>query len=106
MKRKRSAWPRQHSPNKHHAALLDTELAWDAWASPEKLAKTDADALITYVRDTVARSCHVDRFAIARAPVARIFSEETVGDNPNPVRNVPVCASGYNLKDVLEIRNG
>jgi type I restriction-modification system DNA methylase subunit len=36
--------------------------------------------------------------------IARIFSDESVGDQ-NVVRNVPVSASGYNLKDVLTIIN-
>ena len=85
--------------------LLGTDLAWDAWASPEKLTKTDADALITYVRGRVLPGLATLTGSPLARTVARIFSEETVGDNPNPVRNVPVCASGYNLKDVLEIRN-
>ncbi|MCB0138358.1 MAG: hypothetical protein KDE50_00460, partial [Caldilineaceae bacterium] len=34
----------------YNPVLLGTALAWDAWASPEKLAKTEANDLITYVR--------------------------------------------------------
>ncbi|MCZ7669741.1 MAG: N-6 DNA methylase [Chloroflexi bacterium] len=36
--------------------------------------------------------------------MAGIFSDESVGDQ-TVIRNVPVCASGYNLKDVLDVIN-
>ena len=50
----------------------------------------------------------VESDASSGSPLARtvagIFSDESVGDQA-VVRNVPVCASGYNLKDVLDIIN-
>ena len=36
--------------------------------------------------------------------IARLFSDESIGDQ-TVVRNVPVCASDYNLKEVLTIIN-
>ena len=89
----------------YNPVLLGTALAWDAWASPEKLAKTEANDLITYVRGRLLPGLAVMTGSPLARTIAKIFSEETVGDNPNPVRNMPVCASGYNLKDVLAIIN-
>jgi type I restriction enzyme M protein len=89
----------------YQPVLLGTALAWDAWAGAEKLAKTEANDLITYVRGRLLPGLAVITGSPLARTIAKIFSEETVGDNPNPVRNVPVCASGYNLKDVLEIIN-
>ncbi|MEZ4616429.1 MAG: class I SAM-dependent DNA methyltransferase [Caldilineaceae bacterium] len=89
----------------YHPVLLGTQLAWDAWASAEKLAKTEANDLITYVRGRLLPGLAVMTGSPLARTIAKIFSEETVGDNPNPVRNMPVCASGYNLKDVLAIIN-
>lgn len=85
--------------------LLGTALAWDTWAGAEKLAKTEANDLITYVRGRLLPGLAVLTGSPLARTIAKIFSEETVGDSPNPVRNVPVCASGYNLKDVLKIIN-
>jgi len=88
----------------YEPVLLGTELAWDNWASPEKLDEWDADELIRFVRGTLLPGLA----ALSGSPLARtiagIFSDESVGDQ-TVVRNVPVCASGFNLKEVLEIIN-
>jgi type I restriction enzyme M protein len=84
--------------------VLRGDLAWDSWASPEKLKETSADDLIRYVRGRLLPGLA----SLSGSPLARtiagIFSDESVADH-SVVRNVPVCASGYNLKDVLDIIN-
>jgi len=88
----------------YEPVLLGAELAWDNWASPEKLKAWDADELIRFVRGTLLPGLA----SLSGSPLARtiagIFSDESLGDQ-TVVRNVPVCASGYNLKEVLEIIN-
>lgn len=78
--------------------MLAGELAWDYWTA------LPANEIIQFVRGRL-----LDRLArLAGSPlahtVAGIFSDESVGDQ-TVVRNVPVCASGYNLKDVLDVVN-
>ena len=78
--------------------MLAGELAWDNWTA------LPANEIIQFVRGTL-----LDRLArLAGSPLARtvagIFSDESVGDQ-TVIRNVPVCASGYNLKDVLDVIN-
>src|SRR5579885_2212248 len=92
------------SLGKTYTPVLQGDLAWDSWASPEKLMLTSADDLIRYVRGRLLPGLA----SLSGSPLARtiagIFSDESVAD-ASVVRNVPVCASGYNLKDVLEIIN-
>jgi len=87
-----------------YSAVLQGDLAWDSWASPQALKETSADDLIRYVRGRLLPSlASLNGSPLART-IAGIFSDESLGDQ-SAVRNVPVCASGYNLKDVLEIIN-
>ncbi len=83
---------------KTYQPMLAGELAWDHWTA------LPANEIIQFVRGTL-----LDRLArLAGSPLARtvagIFSDESVGDQ-TVIRNVPVCASGYNLKDVLDVIN-
>src|SRR3990170_2069917 len=90
--------------NKLYEAVLQGDLAWDSWANPEKLKTWKADELIQFVRGRLLPGlATLPGSGLART-IARIFSDESTGDQ-NVVRNVPVCASGYNLKDVIEIVN-
>ncbi|WP_343410573.1 class I SAM-dependent DNA methyltransferase [Candidatus Amarolinea dominans] len=88
----------------HYEPVLQGDLAWDAWAGPEKLATWRVDDLIQFVRGRLLPGLSTLTGSPLARTVARIFSDESVGDQ-NVVRNVPVCASGYNLKDVLTIIN-
>lgn len=88
----------------NYAPILQGDLAWDAWASPEKIEQWKADELIQFVRGRLLPGlASLTGSPLART-IARIFSDEATGDQ-NIVRNVPVCASGYNLKDVLSVVN-
>lgn len=90
--------------SKQYEPVLQGVLAWDAWASPEKLKNWQAEELIQFVRGRLLTGlATLPGPGLART-IARIFSDESSGDQ-NVVRNVPVCASGYNLKDVIEIVN-
>ncbi|RME08608.1 MAG: SAM-dependent DNA methyltransferase, partial [Bacteroidetes bacterium] len=81
-----------------YTPLLAGELAWDAWTA------LPADEIIQFVRGTLLdRLARLNGSPLART-IAGIFSDESVGDQ-TVTRNVPVCASGYNLKDVLDIIN-
>lgn len=84
--------------------VLQGDLAWDSWASPEKLATTSADDLIRYVRGRLLPGLATLSGSPLARTIAGIFSDENVGDQ-TVLRSVPVCASGYNLKDVLSIIN-
>lgn len=87
-----------------YTPVLQGDLAWDAWASPEKIRNWKADELIQYVRGRLLPGLATLTGAPLARTISRIFSDESGGDQ-NVVRNVPVCASGYNLKDVIEIIN-
>ena len=85
--------------------VLSGDLAWDNWASPERLKRTSAEDLIRFVRGRLLPGlASLTGSPLART-VAGIFSDDTVADQ-SVVRNVPVCASGHNLKDALDIVNG
>lgn len=84
--------------------VLQGDLAWDHWAGPEALEKWNADELIRFVRGRLLPGLATLTGSPLARTIARIFSDESVGDQ-NVVRNLPVCASGYNLMDVLEIIN-
>jgi len=88
----------------HYEPVLQGDLAWDAWAGPEKLGTWKVDDLIQFVRGRLLPGLSTLTGSPLARTIARIFSDESVGDQ-NVVRNVPVCASGYNLKDVLTITN-
>lgn len=88
----------------HYEPVLQGDLAWDAWAGPEKLGAWKVDDLVQFVRGRLLPGLSTLTGSPLARTVARIFSDESVGDQ-NVVRNVPVCASGYNLKDVLTIIN-
>lgn len=87
-----------------YTPVLQGDLAWDSWASPEKVKTWRADLLIQFVRGRLLPG----PAALNGSPLARTISgtffNESVGDQ-TVVRGIPVCASGYNLKDVLEIIN-
>ena len=87
-----------------YTPVLQGDLAWDSWASPEKLEERKAPELIQYVRGRLLPGLATLSGAPLARTIARIFSDESVGDQ-NIVRNVPVCASGENLKDVIEVIN-
>lgn len=87
-----------------YVPVLQGDLAWDAWAGPEKLEKWKAPELIQYVRGRLLPGLATLSGAPLARTIARIFSDESVGEQ-NIVRNVPVCASGENLKDVIEVIN-
>lgn len=88
----------------HYEPVLQGDLAWDYWANPEKIKEWEANALIQYIRGTLLPGLATLTGSPLAQTISKIFSDESVGDQ-NIVRNVPVCASGYNLKDVLEIIN-
>ena len=85
--------------------VLHGDLAWDFWAGPEALVKRPAPELIQFVRGRLLPGLATLIGSPLASTIAGIFSDESTGDQ-NVVRAVPVCASGYNLKDVLEIING
>lgn len=87
-----------------YTPVLQGDLAWDSWASPAKLATTSADDLIRTVRGRLLPGLATLSGSPLAGTVAGIFSDENVGDQ-TVLRSVPVCASGYNLKDVLGIIN-
>lgn len=87
-----------------YGPVLQGDLAWDSWASPEKLKQWKATELIQFVRGRLLPGLATLTGAPLARTISRIFSDESVGDQ-NIVRNIPVCASGQNLKDVIEVIN-
>jgi type I restriction enzyme M protein len=74
---------------KTYQRILEGDLAWSNWARKD----WPADDLIQFVHTSLIpslQSLHGEPF---RETISSIFSE----------RNVVVCASGYNLKDVLKL---
>ncbi|MFN8439655.1 MAG: class I SAM-dependent DNA methyltransferase [Caldilineaceae bacterium] len=88
----------------YQGALLGGELAWDNWAGEERLKQWEANDLIQFVRGRLLPGLSTLSGPPLARTIARIFSDESVGDQ-NVVRSVPVCASGFNLKEVLQIIN-
>lgn len=84
--------------------VLQHDLAWDFWASPTALEGRSATELIQFVRGRLLPGLATLNGSLLARTIAGIFSDESTGDQ-NVVRAVPVCASGHNLKDVLEIIN-
>lgn len=89
-----------------YAPVLQGDLAWDAWAGPAALEKWQADRgeLVAFVRGRLLPGLAGLTGGALAQTIARLFSDETVGDQ-TVVRNVPVCASDYNLKQVIQIIN-
>lgn len=89
-----------------YAPVLQGDLAWDAWAGPAALEKWKADRgeLVAFVRGRLLPGLAGLTGSPLAQTIARLFSDETVGDQ-TVVRNVPVCASDYNLKQVIQIIN-
>lgn len=83
---------------------LTGQLAWDFWASPAAVEQRTAEALIQFVRGRLLPGLATLTGSPLAVTIAKIFSDESV-DDQNVVRAVPVCASGYNLKEVLTIIN-
>ncbi len=86
--------------------VLPPDLAWDAWAGPEALQKWDSSRgqLVAFVRGRLLPGLASLNGSPLANTIARLFSDESIGDQ-TVVRNVPVCASDYNLKEVLTIIN-
>jgi len=86
--------------------ILPPDLAWDVWASPEALKKWDSSKgeLVTFVRGRLLPGLASLNGSPLAETIAKLFSDESMGGQA-VVRNVPVCASDYNLKDVLTIIN-
>jgi len=72
--------------------ILDGDLRWSAWARKD----WKADELLPFVHGRLIPALANLSGSPVRDTVASIFSE----------RNVVVCASPYNLRDVLDIVNG
>ena len=84
--------------------VIPTYLAWDQWAGTKAVHKWEADELIQFVRGRLLPGLAALNGSRLADTIARIFSDESVG-HLNVVRNLPVCASGHNLKEVLLIIN-
>lgn len=77
-----------------YTRILDGQLRWDNWGN-RKLKDWNADELIRFIHGTLLPSLQNLSGNSLRETIRSIFSERTV----------IVAASGYNLKDVLEIIN-
>jgi type I restriction enzyme M protein len=89
-----------------YTPVLPPDLSWDAWASLAALQKWDSSRgqLVAFVRGRLLPGLASLNGSPLANTIARLFSDESIGDQ-TVVRNVPVCASDYNLKDVLTIIN-
>ena len=74
-----------------HQRILAKELRWSAWATKD----WPADDLIAFVHGKLIPYLQTIGGDPFRETIKSVFAE----------RNVIVCASGYNLKDVLQIIN-
>lgn len=83
---------------------LQGDLSWDNWASPHKVRAWGADELIQFVRGRLLPGLASLSGSPLADTISGIFSDEHTGDQ-TVVRSLPVCASGYNLKEVLTIIN-
>jgi type I restriction enzyme M protein len=89
-----------------YTPVLQGDLAWDAWAGPKALEKWNSDKseLVAFVRGRLLPGlANLNGPPLAHT-IAKMFSDESVGDQ-TVVRNMPVCASDYNLKQVIQIIN-
>jgi type I restriction enzyme M protein len=89
-----------------YTPVLPPDLSWDAWASLAALQKWDSSRgqLAAFVRGRLLPGLASLNGSPLANTIARLFSDESIGDQ-TVVRNVPVCASDYNLKEVLTIIN-
>jgi type I restriction enzyme M protein len=89
-----------------YTPVLPPDLSWDAWASLAALQKWDSSRgqLVAFVRGRLLPGLASLNGSPLANTIARLFSDESIGDQ-TVVRNVPVCASDYNLKEVLTIIN-
>lgn len=87
-----------------YTPVLAGNLAWACWATPEVYRGQSGDELIQFVRGRLLpRLAQASGSPLAET-VAGIFSDRYTGDQV-VVRNLPVCADGNNLADVLDIIN-
>jgi len=83
-------WEIQHRiAGRPYQRILDGELRWSVWARKD----WPADDLITFIHGRLIPHLQSLGGDPLRDTIRSVFSE----------RNVIVCASGYNLKDVLQI---
>ncbi len=86
-------WAAQHAiAGKGYQRILDGDLRWKAWTRKD----WNAEELLTFI--------HNDLF-----PYLRSLGGDPLRDIIRGIfadRNVVICASGYNLKDVLKILDG
>lgn len=75
-----------------YTRILDGDLGWNAWATKD----WPADRLLEFVHGRLIPYLQSLGGDPLRETIRSVFAE----------RNVIVCASGYNLKDVLSIING
>lgn len=75
-----------------YTRILDSDLRWGAWATKD----WPADRLLEFVQGRLIPYLQSLGGDPLRETIRSVFAE----------RNVIVCASGYNLKDVLTIING
>ncbi|MEW6771869.1 MAG: class I SAM-dependent DNA methyltransferase [Bacillota bacterium] len=75
-----------------HNPILDPEYRWRSWATRD----VPADDLLAFVHGRLIPYLQTLGGDPLRETIRSVFAE----------RNVIVCASGYNLKDVLQIVNG
>jgi len=87
-----------------YTPVLPPDLSWDAWASLAALQKWDSSRgqLVAFVRGRLLPGLASLNGSPLANTIARLFSDESIGDQ-TVVRNVPVCASDYNLKEVLTL---
>lgn len=90
-----------------YTPVLQGDLAWDAWAGPQALGRWNSDRgeLVAFVRGRLLPGLAGLSGSTLGRTIARLFSDESTGDQ-TVVRSVPVCASDYNLKQVIQIING
>ena len=81
-----------------YTPLIADDLAWAEWTA------LPANQIIQFVRGRLLPGLAGLNGSPLAETVAGIFTDESVGDQ-TVVRSVPVCASGFNLKDVLDIIN-
>ncbi len=89
-----------------YESVLPPDLRWDAWAGATALEKWDSQKgeLVAFVRGRLLPGlAGLSGSPLART-ISKLFSDESVGDQ-TVTRNLPVCASDYNLKEVIAIIN-
>ncbi|MFQ5853963.1 MAG: N-6 DNA methylase, partial [Candidatus Binatia bacterium] len=86
-------WETQSELKKEpYRRILDKELRWSTWATKD----WPAEDLIAFIHGKLIPYLQTLGGDPFRETIRSVFAE----------RNIIVCASGYNLKDVLEVING